>query len=143
MSIGTSSMPFVSWMKPNAKRSTPVTVSTPMRPSSTPTSAMHTPVTGGPPLSADASTSPNVASAKYSGGPKPSAHRANAGPTNVRPTTATVPAMNEPIAAIASAGPARPCFAISCPSMHVMTDAASPGTLSRMDVVEPPYIQPE
>ena len=37
---------------------------------------------------------------------------ANAGPTSASAQTAKVPAMNEPIAAIASAGPARPFLAI-------------------------------
>ena len=50
--------------------------------------------------------------------------------------------MNEPIAAMPSAAPARPCRAIWCPSMQVTTDAASPGMLSRIDVVDPPYIAP-
>ena len=56
--------------------------------------------------------------------------------------TPSVPAMNEPIAAMPSAAPARPCRAILWPSMQVTTDAASPGMLSRIDVVEPPYIAP-
>ena len=54
-----------------------------------------------------------------------------------------VPATKEPIAAVASAGPPRPRLAISKPSMAVATDADSPGVLSRIDVVEPPYIPPK
>ena len=46
------------------------------------------------------------------------------------------------IAAMASAGPARPCIAILCPSMVVITEADSPGMLTRMDVVDPPYCAP-
>ena len=46
------------------------------------------------------------------------------------------------IAAIASAGPALPCFAIWKPSSAVTTDPASPGMLTRIDVVEPPYCAP-
>jgi hypothetical protein len=46
------------------------------------------------------------------------------------------------MAAMPRAGPARPRRAISWPSMQVMTDEASPGTLMRIDVVEPPYIVP-
>ena len=65
-----------------------------------------------------------------------------AGAKNVMMTTPSVPAMNDPSAAIPSAAPARPCRAILCPSRHVTTDAASPGMFSRMDVVEPPYIAP-
>ena len=57
-------------------------------------------------------------------------------------STENVPAMNEPMAAMASAGPARPCIAILWPSMVVITEADSPGMLTRMEVVEPPYMEP-
>ncbi|MEY9510895.1 hypothetical protein ABIF16_001626 [Bradyrhizobium elkanii] len=50
--------------------------------------------------------------------------------------------MNEPNAEMPSAGPARPCLAIWWPSMQVTTEAASPGMLTRIEVVEPPYIEP-
>ncbi len=55
---------------------------------------------------------------------------------------ASVPAMNEPMAAMPSAGPARPWRAIWWPSSVVTTEAASPGMLTRMAVVEPPYMEP-
>jgi hypothetical protein len=54
-----------------------------------------------------------------------------------------VPATNEPIAAVASAGFARPRLAISKPSIAVATEPDSPGVLSRIDVVEPPYMPPK
>ena len=54
-----------------------------------------------------------------------------------------VPATNEPMAAVASAGPARPRLAISWPSIAVATDADSPGVLSRIEVVDPPYMPPK
>jgi len=53
-----------------------------------------------------------------------------------------VPATKEPMAAVASAAPARPCLAILLPSIAVTIDPASPGVLSRIEVVEPPYIAP-
>ena len=53
-----------------------------------------------------------------------------------------VPATNEPIAAVASAAPPRPRLAIWKPSIVVTTEADSPGVLSRIEVVEPPYIPP-
>ena len=80
--------------------------------------------------------------AKYSGGPKLSVTRARNGARKVKSTTLNVPAMKDPNAAMPSAAPARPCRAIACPSRHVTTDAASPGMLTRIDVVEPPYIAP-
>ena len=51
--------------------------------------------------------------AKNSGGPNESATRASGGAATTRTRVATVPPMNEPIAAIASAAPARPWRAIS------------------------------
>ncbi len=52
-------------------------------------------------------------SAEYSGGPKFTATSAAIGARNVRPMTPMVPATNDPIAAMPSALPARPCLAIS------------------------------
>ena len=56
---------------------------------------------------------PSSISAKYSGGPKLSAAFAIGGAASISRTTLTVPAKNEPIAEIVSAGPARPFLAIS------------------------------
>ncbi len=53
-----------------------------------------------------------------------------------------VPATNEPMAAVARAWDARPAFAILLPSIAVTTEEDSPGVLSRIEVVEPPYIPP-
>jgi hypothetical protein len=53
-----------------------------------------------------------------------------------------VPATKEPMAAVASAGPARPALAMRLPSSAVAMEADSPGVLSRMVVVEPPNIAP-
>ena len=55
---------------------------------------------------------------------------------------ATQPAKNEPSAAMASAEPARPLRAIMWPSMQVTTEELSPGMLTRIAVVEPPYWAP-
>lgn len=53
-----------------------------------------------------------------------------------------VPAMKEPIAAVASAWAARPAWAILLPSIAVTTEEDSPGVFSRMEVVDPPYMPP-
>ncbi len=53
-----------------------------------------------------------------------------------------VPATKEPIAEVASAAPPRPERAILLPSSAVTMVALSPGVLSRIDVVEPPYMAP-
>ena len=85
---------------------------------------------------------PSTIREKYSGGPKATATRASDGATSISATMAKVPAAKEPSAAMPSAGPARPCLAISWPSMQVTTEAASPGMLTRIEVVEPPYMEP-
>ena len=54
-----------------------------------------------------------MVSAKYSAGPKRSATDASGGAKNVNATVASVPATNEPIAAVVSAAGARPCLAIA------------------------------
>ena len=46
------------------------------------------------------------------------------------------------MAEVASAAPARPLLAILFPSMAVTMLAVSPGVLSKMEVVEPPYMAP-
>ena len=53
-----------------------------------------------------------------------------------------VPATKEPMAAVASACAARPDLAILLPSSAVTTEADSPGVLSRIEVVDPPYMPP-
>jgi hypothetical protein len=55
---------------------------------------------------------------------------------------ASVPATNDPIAAVASAAAPRPFFAIWWPSIAVTTEEFSPGVLSRIDVVDEPYMAP-
>ncbi|MNY10950.1 hypothetical protein D3C86_1439540 [compost metagenome] len=59
------------------------------------------------------------------------------------PIVAISPATKEPMAAVDNAGPPRPAFAIRCPSMAVAIEAASPGVLSRIAVVELPYMPPK
>ena len=64
------------------------------------------------------------------------------GMTSTMSAVPMVPATNEPMAAVARACAARPDLAILLPSRAVTTDADSPGVLSRIDVVEPPYMPP-
>jgi len=52
------------------------------------------------------------------------------------------PPMNDAYTLIPSARPASPLFASACPSMTVITDGASPGMPSRIDVTAPPNIAP-
>ena len=64
------------------------------------------------------------------------------GANRVTKTVAIVPATKEPMAAVARAAPARPLLAILLPSIAVTMLAVSPGVLSKMDVVDPPYMAP-
>ena len=57
-------------------------------------------------------------------------------------TVPPTPAMNEPIAAMLSAAPARPRRANWWPSTAVMTLDDSPGTLIKTEVIVPPYMPP-
>ncbi len=95
-----------------------------------------------PCASTTAAISPSTISEKYSGAPNDCPIRASGGANVAISAVATVPAKNEPSAATASAAPARPLRAIWWPSMHVTTAEVSPGRLTRIAVVEPPYCAP-
>ena len=94
------------------------------------------------PKVADTVTKARTISAKYSRGPKISASFTTHGARKASSSVAISPATNEPMAAVASAGPPRPFLAILFPSIAVTIDELSPGVLSRIDVVEPPYMPP-
>ena len=100
-------MPSMSQSWPNMNRVFPTWGSTPMVAIIKPTSPIISPLTRPPPTS-DSAVRPTSTSAKYSGGPKYSAAAASGGASSVKPIVPNVPAMNEPIAAMPSAAPARP-----------------------------------
>ena len=142
MTTGTRSNPSVRLTAPNVKRSLPLTWSMPMQAQITPSAMTMNPFAAEPCTMNTVATKPSAITAKFSGGPNFSAADVRSGENKVRPTTLSVPAMNDPMAAMPRAAPARPCRAISCPSRQVTTDAASPGMLTRIDVVDPPYMAP-
>jgi hypothetical protein len=80
--------------------------------------------------------------ANMSAGETSIARSATVGASSASSSVAMVPATNDPIAAVASACAARPARAILLPSTAVTTEALSPGVLSRIDVVDPPYMPP-
>ena len=94
------------------KRSLPVTGSIPIVPRIRPTTAIISALISELPVTLLSTTKANTISEANSGGPKASAACASGGAIRTRPKIAIVPAMNEPMAAMASAGPARPCCAI-------------------------------
>ena len=84
----------------------------------------------------------NTMSTKYSAGPKASAQFASSGARNTSPVHASSDPQNDANAEIDSATPASPFLAIGKPSSVVITEPASPGMLTRIDVIRPPYSQP-
>ena len=69
-------------------------------------------LTSDPRASTTAATRPHTISEKYSAGPNSSATAASGGAAKAMIKVETQPAKNEPMAAMPSAGPARPCSAI-------------------------------
>jgi hypothetical protein len=94
------------------------------------------------PKTAVTSTSASSMIAKYDGAPILTACSARAGVKKATSRVPMVPAMNDPIAAVANACAARPFLAILLPSIAVITEADSPGVLRRIEVVEPPNMPP-
>ena len=127
---------------PNVKRACPVCTSMPIVPMARPMSAAASPLASEPGDNPASAVSAKTIRAKYSAGPKVSATSTSTGARVISIRVANVPAMNEPIAAVASAAPARPLHVIRKPSRAVITLDASPGIFTRMEVVEPPYIAP-
>ena len=94
-------------------RGVPLIESMPTVPRSNPNAAMSSAFSTDFPASRVSVVSPSTMSAAFSCGPKPSANSVSGGASSISPSTASVPATNDAIAAIASAGPARPFFAIA------------------------------
>ena len=93
-------------------RGAPLLTSMPTSPSSSPTSTIATAFSGAPCASTTAPVRPSTIRLKYSGALNLSASQVIGALAVAITMVATVPAKNEAIAAIASAGPARPCLAI-------------------------------
>ena len=108
----TKPMPSESSGTSNVKRSTPELTSVPISPRSRPNTTMAIALMSEPCASTVAATSPSTISEKYSAGPNLSATSASGGAATAMIRVATQPAKNEPTAAVASAGPARPWRAI-------------------------------
>lgn len=130
-------MPLPSSRKPKLKRAAPLLGSIPTVPRIMPRTSVAKAFRSEPRASTTTPTRPRRISEKYSAGPTYSAMRASLGAKAATKSVAMVPAAKEPIAAMASAGPARPFRAIWWPSTQVMTDEASPGRLIRIAVVDP------
>ena len=142
MATGTSPTPSMRMGMSKVNRSVPERMSMPMHPRKIPRAAMQSALGMESPARKVSMMTPMIIREKYSGGPNCRATSARGGATSMRPTTLMVPPMKEPMAEMPRAGPALPWRAIWYPSRQVTTEAASPGILSRMEVVEPPYMAP-
>ena len=90
----------------------PELTSVPTSPSTRPTTTMASACSSEPLASTIEATRPSTISEKYSAGPNRSATSAKGGANSATSSVAAVPAMNEPMAAVASARPALPWRAI-------------------------------
>jgi hypothetical protein len=106
------SMPPSMVVVPNAKRRTPDIGSRPTRAKRAPRAAALRPLTSEAPDRLTTTLNARITRPKYSGGPMRRAASASGGAKKVSPTSPSVPATNDEMAAMASAGPARPCRAI-------------------------------
>ena len=96
-----------------------------------------------PRASTTAKTRPITISEKYSAGPNSSASLVSGAPSAAMTQRRDAcRRRTSRCAAMPSATPARPCLAIWWPSSVVTTEVASPGMLTRIAVVEPPYCAP-
>ncbi len=107
------SMPSESGVMPNVCRGRPVWKSRPMRPTARPMKIEMRAFARDPVDIVEASRRAAAMRRKYSVAPKTLARRTRTGERNVSPMIASVPARNDPIAAVASAAFARPRRAIS------------------------------
>ncbi len=106
-------MPSIISGMPKPKRASPEMMSKPTIASMSPNTMLMYAFSGSSPASMVTVVRPSSISANVSGGPNESAHLASSGETSISSTTPTVPAMNEPKAAMPSAAPARPCWAMA------------------------------
>ena len=136
------SIPSASFSDPPVNRAWPVERSSPTSPIVRPMNRPMNPRSFDPPSTLLTSTKDSNMMAKNVGAPISTAQSAMEGAKKATSSVPIVPAMKEPIAAVAKACAARPRLAIRLPSIAVITDADSPGVLSRIEVVEPPYIPP-
>ena len=95
--------PSASSGRSKVKRGVPVSMSVPTRPRTRPSTTIAIALISEPEARATEATRPRTISEKYSVGPNSSARLASGGAAIASSTVATVPAKNEPSAAVASA----------------------------------------
>jgi hypothetical protein len=113
MTTGTNRMPSSSEVMPKSNRGAPSIGSMPTKEKIRPTTPITRALVSDFPASAITRESPTRINEKYSGGPNLRAKRDRGSAMTTSPSVATVPPMKEPMAAMPSAAPARPCLAIA------------------------------
>src|SRR5687767_4420241 len=96
----TTSIPSSSCEMPNDNRASPDSWSMPTSPNARPRKRLKSPRAIDEPSSTDTVVNATTVSAKYSAGPKRSANDARGGAKNASATVASVPATNDPMAAV-------------------------------------------
>ena len=112
MAMMTKSMPSWSLSSPNVYRVTPDWRSVPTVDSITPNSTARIPLRMLLPARLETVAKASTTTMNFSGDWNSVVTCDSGGPNSISPTTAPVPAMNDPIAAMARAEPARPCLDI-------------------------------
>ena len=112
MATTTKLMPSRSSGMSKAKREVPDVTSVPTRLSSRPSTTIPSALISEPCASTTEAMRPSTISEKYSGAWNLRATPASGGARKATTKVATVPAKKEAMAAVASAAPARPCWAM-------------------------------
>ena len=86
---------------------------------------------------------PNIANAKYSGGPNLYAILASVGAKIIRTVKEIIPPTTLDTAAMPKALPAWPFWAIGKPSKAVAAAGGAPGALINIAVIDPPNVPPQ
>ena len=138
----TKSNPLCSSMTPKENRVFPEMGSSPTEASRSPSAIIMSPLTTEAPERVTAMSRPTTARAELLRGAEtqgePGDHRREQGQSQ----DADRPGDERTDGGDAEGRAGPPLRAIWYPSMQVTTDAASPGRFRRMEVVEPPYIEP-
>src|SRR4029079_17489865 len=143
MTATRKSKPLSSSVKPNVRRSWPVTLSRPTAASANPIIIAATVLNGGSLPLPMKEQKARKNTANFSAGPNCSANFATSGATSVIMITANSAPTNDDVNAAVSASPACPFCAIGWPSNVVATDQGSPGMLNSTDVMAPPNSAPQ
>ena len=127
---------------PKVKRSTPVLMSVPTRPSIRPSIVIATPLSGEPLANVDPASRPSSISEQISGAPNEKATFAIYGAKKIICRMPKAAPKAEPIIVMPSATPPLPCLVSGKPSRQVTACGGWQGRFSRIEQMAPPYCAP-